>query len=401
MATEIRYLTRVLRLPLVDADGEPVGAITDVVIGERGGGARGAPSARGFIATVQRRQIFVATSRIGMLDARGVQLAVGTLDMRQFRPRGDELLAKSLIGKTVAGETVSDIGIGSDPDRSRSWTVMTVALRRGGVFGMGGRSRIADWNEVAELFKTRPLPDAVRDIEGMRPADAARLLYGLPPGGRVSTMASLDDHTLAQLLQELPEPAQAQLLGQLDLVRSADVIEEMAPDDATDLLAELTAARRVELLDEIDPAQGVTLRRLLAYGANTAGGLMTSDPIILAPDRAVADALARVRNPDVIAALAAQVFVTQSPTQTPTGRYLGSVSFQRLLREPPGTPLSACVGFDIEPVTAELPELAVARRLAAYNLLALPVCDAEGRLLGAVTVDDVLDRSLPQDWRQR
>jgi Mg/Co/Ni transporter MgtE len=175
----------------------------------------------------------------------------------------------------------------------------------------------------------------------------------------------------------------------------------MAPDDATDLLAELTATRRVELLDEIDPVQGVTLRRLLAYGANTAGGLMTSDPIILAPDRAVADALARIRNPDVIAALAAQVFVTESPTQTPTGRYLGSVSFQRLLREPPGTRISECTEVDIEPVAADLPELAVARRLAAYNLLALPVCDAERRLLGAVTVDDVLDRSLPGDWRQR
>jgi CBS domain-containing protein len=401
VATEIRYVTRILRLPLVDADGEPVGAITDIIIGQRGGGAGGGPTVRGFIATVQRRPIFVVASRIGWLDARGVQLATGTVDLRQFRPRGDELLAKDLIGRSVGGETVSDIGLASDPDRSRSWTVVTVALRRGGVFGVGGRSRIADWSEVGALFETRPLPEDVRDIEAMRPADAARRLFELPAGTRASTMTSLDDHTLAQILQELPEPAQAQLLGELDLVRAADVIEEMAPDDATDLLAELTLARRVELLDEIDPVQGVTLRRLLGYGANTAGGLMTSDPIILAPNRAVADALARIRNPEVIAALAAQVFVTESPTQTPTGRYLGSVSFQRLLREPPGTPISECTEVDIEPVTADMPDLAVARRLAAYNLLALPVCDAERRLLGAVTVDDVLDRSLPSDWRQR
>jgi CBS domain-containing protein len=399
VATEIRYVTRVLRLPLLDADGDPLGAITDLVIGERTGG--GDPSVRGFIASVQHRQIFVAASRIGWLDARGVQLAMGTVDLRQFRPRGDELLAKDLIGKSVAGETVSDIGLASDPDRSRSWAVVTVALRRGGVFGVGSRSRIADWSEAAQLFRTRPLPDDVRDIEAMQPADAARRLFELPAGVRASTMTGLDDHTLAQLLQELAEPAQVQLLGQLDLVRAADVIEEMAPDDATDLLAELTAARRVELLDEIDPVQGVTLRRLLTYGADTAGGLMTSDPIILSPDRAVADALARIRNPDVIAALAAQVFVTELPTQTPTGRYLGSVSFQRLLREPPGTPISECTDVEIEPATADMPELAVARRLAAYNLLALPVCDAERRLLGAVTVDDVLDRSLPSDWRQR
>ena len=101
----------------------------------------------------------------------------------------------------------------------------------------------------------------------------------------------------------------------------------------------------------------------------------------------------------MIPALAAQVFVTEPPRQTPTGTYLGLVSFQRLLQEPPGMPVSSCLETTIEPVSPDLPELAVARRLAAYNLLALPVCDDDGRLLGAVTVDDVLDRSLPSDWR--
>jgi Mg/Co/Ni transporter MgtE len=128
---------------------------------------------------------------------------------------------------------------------------------------------------------------------------------------------------------------------------------------------------------------------------------MTSDPVIVAPDVTVAEALARVRNPELQSALAAQVFVAEPPMQTPTGTYRGTIGFQRLLREPPSRRVAMCLEMGTDPVGPELPELEVARRLAAYDLLALPVCDGDGRLLGAVTVDDVLDRTLPADWRQR
>jgi Mg/Co/Ni transporter MgtE len=128
---------------------------------------------------------------------------------------------------------------------------------------------------------------------------------------------------------------------------------------------------------------------------------MTSEPIVLAPEATVAEALARLRDPDLPATLAAQVFITQPPTQTPTGSYLGSVGFQHLLREPPSTRVGECLdaGPQPEPIDPDLDELAVAARLAAYNLLALAVCDDQGRLVGAVSVDDVLDRTLPRGWR--
>ena len=101
------------------------------------------------------------------------------------------------------------------------------------------------------------------------------------------------------------------------------------------------------------------------------------------------------------AALAAQVFVAEPPISTPTGPYIGVVGFQRLLRVPPGTDLVDCIDDDAaRPITPDLPETSVAERLAAYNLMALPVCDEASRLLGAVTVDDVLDRALPDNWRE-
>ena len=127
---------------------------------------------------------------------------------------------------------------------------------------------------------------------------------------------------------------------------------------------------------------------------------MTPEPVILPFTATVAEALAVIREADLPVELAAQVFVVQPPTSTPTGRYLGLVPFQRLLRESPGTTLEHCVFAEPDAVQPELPLRDVAERLAAYDALAVPVCDRTQRLVGAVTVDDVLDHVLPDDWRR-
>jgi Mg/Co/Ni transporter MgtE len=212
---------------------------------------------------------------------------------------------------------------------------------------------------------------------------------------------ALDDERLADVLEELPEDEQRKLIESLDLERAADVIEEMELDDAADLLGEFSAAKRDELLAAMEPEDANPLRRLLTYEGHTAGGLMTPEPLMLTPQTTVAEALARIRHPDLPSALAAQVFVVEPPTETPTGRYLGAVAFQRLLREPPGSRIGDCVDDEPRPVAPDLSELEVARRLAAYDAIAVPVCDAAGRLVGAVTVDDVLDRVLPAGWREQ
>jgi Mg/Co/Ni transporter MgtE len=141
------------------------------------------------------------------------------------------------------------------------------------------------------------------------------------------------------------------------------------------------------------------LRRLLLYDATTAGGLMTPQPLIVTPDVSVAEVLARVRDPETPVTAAVQVYVCEPPVITPTGRYLGSVGFQRLLRRPPATPVGDCVEASVF-VRPDLPEHELAARLAAYNLVSVAVCDEDSRLLGAVTVDDVLDHLLPVDWRK-
>jgi Mg/Co/Ni transporter MgtE len=173
----------------------------------------------------------------------------------------------------------------------------------------------------------------------------------------------------------------------------------MEADDAADLLAEFSAARQAELLGAMDPDEAEPVRRLLSYAPDTAGGLMTPEPIILGPQATVSEALARIRDPDLPVPLASQVFVCQPPLETPTGRYLGVVGVQRLLREAPSKPVGRCLDEDWETIDVDAGDREVAERLAAYDVVAIPVTDAAKRLVGAVTIDDVLDRLLPANWR--
>ncbi len=189
------------------------------------------------------------------------------------------------------------------------------------------------------------------------------------------------------------------MLSQLGTERSADVLEEMDPDDAADLLGVLNPTDAEMLLTRMDPGESAPVRRLLAHSPDTAGGLMTSDPVVLTPDTSVAEALARVRDPDLTPALSSMVFVARPPTSTPTGRYLGCVQLQRLLREAPAELVGGIFDTDLLTLSPATPLAAVTRYLAAYNLVCGPVVDDQNHLLGAVTVDDLLDHLLPHDWR--
>jgi Mg/Co/Ni transporter MgtE len=161
----------------------------------------------------------------------------------------------------------------------------------------------------------------------------------------------------------------------------------------------MSAAERAELLDAMDPDEAEPVRRLLTYNPDTAGGLMTPEPIIVSPATTVAEALARVRDPELPVPLAAQVFVCSPPLETPTGRFHGVVGIQRLLREAASKPLGRCIDEDWDSVPVDMSDREVAGRLAAYDVVAIPVTDDAGRLVGAVTIDDVLDRVLPAGWR--
>lgn len=388
------FAGRLLRLALTDENGALLGRVEDVVLAPPYGATP--PRVLGFVANVQRRRIFVNAGRVATIGPSGVCLRGGTVDLRHFQARSGEQLVSQLLHRQVGGETVMDISL--QPTETNDWVIASVALGAGRALYRRTR-RIVDWREVRELFDTGPIAAQVAALRDMNPTDVAATLNALPPGRRALVAQAIPEEQLADLLEELPEDEQVRLLADMDLGRVADVVEEMEPDDAADLLGAMPAERRANLLEQLEPDDAASLRRLLLYDASTAGGLMTPEPVIVSPDVAVAEVLARLRDPEIPPAVAAQAFVCEPPTETPTGRFLGMVGFQRLMREAPSRPVGGCIR-DTSWVGPEMSERDVAERLAAYNLIAVAVCDNAGRMVGAVTVDDVLDRVLPAGWRR-
>jgi CBS domain-containing protein len=399
MSERLIYVSRLIRLPLVGADGAEIGQLVDVVLA--GGGGGGPPRVNGFVVSVQRRRVFVGAGRIGEIEPEGVRLRRGTINLRQFELRGGEqLIVGELFGRRLRGRRIVDASITPAPEPN-TWELATIALAPPGLAGRRRAPEIIDWSEASEVLRDeRAGAREAAAIGQLHPVEMAEAIRKLPLTRRRVLADALEDERLADLLEELSEEEQVRIVEGLDLERAARVLDEMEADDAADLLAEFSAERRGELLAAMDPGEAAPVLRLLTFGPDTAGGLMTPEPIVLSPQATVAQALARIRDPDLRAPLAAQVFVCLAPTETPTGRFLGVAHFQRLLREPPSSLISSVIDTDIDPLAADCPLAEVTRHLASYNLVAVPVVDSEQRLLGAVTVDDVLDHLLPADWRE-
>jgi CBS domain-containing protein/sporulation protein YlmC with PRC-barrel domain len=396
VSSEVLYVSKLERLPLVAADGSDVGHLVDIVI-DLGGKP---PRVNGFVVRVGRRSVFVGSGRVGEISAEGLRLRRGSINLRQFELRpGERQIVAETFGQRLRNERVIDVGIAPAPEPF-AWEVATVAVGNRGLPGRRRDPRVIDWSEAGELFADeRSIDRQAATLGGLHPAEMAAAVRNLPLSRRKVLAAALQDDRLADLLEELPEEDQVRLVEGLDQERLARVLDEMEADDAADLLGEFPASRQAELLGAMDPEEAEPVRRLLTYDPDSAGGLMTPEPVILDPHGTVAEALARIRDPDLSVPLASQVFVCQPPHETPTGRYHGVVGVQRLLREAPGKPLGRCLDEEWEPVPPDMSDREVAARLAAYDVVALPVCDSARRLVGAVTIDDVLDRVLPGNWR--
>ena len=410
MSTSSRdvFAARLAGLPVFDPAGDQVGKVRDVVVALRTGVQQ--PRVLGLVVEVfGRRSIFVPMTRVTHLDS-GQIITTGLVNMRRFEQRSTETLVfgqmldrKVTIRSSGIQGTVYDVAM--EQTRSRDWVLSRVALQEGSKrFGRKGQTHVVEWREVDGLAlpeESQGATHLLAALEEMRAADLAHVIHDLPAKRRGEIAAALDDERLADVLEELPEEDQVEILGNLDNERAADVLEEMSADDAADLIAELPPEIAERLLQLMAPQEAEDVRRLMSYEERTAGGMMTTEPVILAPDATVADALAHVRNVELSPSLAALVYVCRAPYEPPTGRMLGVAHIQRLLREPPSTLVGHVLDSDLEslPPTATLED--VARHLATYNLVAAPVVDEDGRLLGAVTVDDLLDHLLPENWRDR
>jgi Mg/Co/Ni transporter MgtE len=409
------YAARLAGMVVLGPDGESIGRVRDVVVSISV--VRQQPRVLGFVVELlTRRRIFVPILRITAIEPNAVTLTTGNVSLRRFAQRPGEVLVLGQVVDTrvrvrdpelpnLEGVDVVVADLAIEQVRSRDWLVTRIAVRSHRRIGRRTTVHVVDWQNVIGLTPSalalpgQGVAQLLAQFEGQRAVEVADAIRELPAKRRYEVINALDDERLADILQELPTSDQIDLLEQLDTERAADVLEEMDPDDAADLLGEIGAARAEALLARMDPEDSEPVRRLLKHSPDTAGGLMTSQPVVMAPDTTVAEALARVRDPDLTPALASVAFVVRPPTATPTGRYLGCVHLQRLLREPPAALVGGILDADLPTLTPDTSLAALTRYFAAYNLVCGPVVDEEKHLLGAVAVDDVLDHLLPHDWR--
>lgn len=415
MSTQSRvFVGRLAGLSVFDPLGDQVGKVRDVVITS----SRRRPRAIGLVVEVPgRRRVFLPMTRVTSVEG-GQVITTGLVNMRRFEQRANETLVVAEIFERqvrvrteddVIDVTVEDLGI--EKQQNRDWVVSRVFCRVGKpatstftrLTRRKGESFVADITDVTGLLDQSREQSVERLLEtyaDLKVADLAEVIHDLPPSRRAQVAQALDDSKLADVLEELPEDDQVEILAGLDVERAADVLEAMEPDDAADLLNELDPQQAERLLARMEPDDAAQMRRLRAYDDESAGGLMTAEPLVLGPEASIAEALAMVRREEISPSTAAAVYVCRPPLETPTGKYLGMVHIQRLLREPPHAAVGGILDRDVQPLAPEDRLGRVTRIMAAYNHVSLPVCDPDGRLLGAVTVDDVLDHILPDDWRE-
>jgi Mg/Co/Ni transporter MgtE len=405
------FAARLVGLPIFDPQGDQVAKVRDLVVAIRSEASQ--PRVLGMVAEVfGRRRIFVPMTRVTNIDS-GQVYTTGLLNMRRFEQRSTEtLVIGQMLDRKVTITTGSSEGItgtvfdvGIEQARNRDWVVSRIAVQEPAkALRRRGQTHVVEWRDVQGLARreeTQGATHLIHALNEMRPADAANMLHDLPLDRRTAVAAALDDERLADVLEEMPEEDQVEILRHLDSERAADVLEEMSPDDAADLIADLPPETAEILLDLMEPEEAEDVRRLMSYVEDTAGAMMTVEPVILGPDATIADALAQVRNPDLTPALAALVYVCRQPLEPPTGKLLGVAHIQRLLRDPPSTLVAGALDDSMESLRPEATIDQVAAHLATYNLVAAPVVDENNHLLGAITVDDLLDHMLPDNWRDR
>lgn len=401
------FVARLLGLDVFDPAGDRVGRLRDVVVIPRG--AR-PPQAVGIVVEVPgKRRVFVPMTRVTSMDQSQI-ITTGLINLRRFEQRGaEQLVLGDIFDRHVTlaedGTEAAVEDLAMDQQRNGDWLVSKLFVRRL-LGGRGlrslrrGETVLVDWEDTRHAVgHTRGAAQFLATHEDLKAADFADAMQEMSDQRRFEVVSELQDERLADVLQELPEDDQVEILSALDLERAADVLEEMDPDDAADLLADLPAEKAEELLQLMEPDEAEDVRRLLQYDEGTAGSVMTPVPVVLPPEATVAEALAHVRREELSPALASSIFICRPPLETPTGRYLGTVHIQQLLRSAPPEQLGSIVDKNLEPIHDLAPIGDVARAMAQYNLNSIAVVNADGRLVGAVTVDDLLDHLLPDDWR--
>ena len=404
------YLSQVLGRPILDLDGERVATLKDVIVRL---GEDEHPPVSGFVARYRRRDFFLPRWRISRFGGEGVRLNTDILDLRPFMRRESEvLLARDVLDKQlidVDGKRVvrvNDVQIieaandwrvtGADVSLSGLWRRLAPAFLRS-----GRPVEVIDWADVGYLATdaaTVQLKSSRGKLTRLHPVEIARLaeVFSYQQGAEI--VESLDDETAAETLEEMAAARQAQIIGDMDEERAADILEHMSPDEAADVLGDLPEDKAEDLLNRMEDDEQLEVAELLPYEDDSAGGLMTTEFVTLPRDLTAGEALARLREMARTPNMIYYLYVVEGED---SWKLVGVIALRSLILSDPSASLERVMRTELQVAHADDAAVDVAQKIAEYNLLALPVVDETGDILGIVTFDDAIEILLPKDWRKR
>jgi len=411
----VLYLSEAIGRPVRDRNFDQIGKVSDLIVAIEDQ----YPPVTGLVVRTDRRSIFLPWSAVRSLDGTGAQLATARIDIDKFQQRPNEILLRAdLMDKQIVDidgrkvVRVNDLRLDEIDGRLRlvavdvgaAGLVRRLGLGRG--FHVLARSlhvsvpeRYIDWEDVDPVessIASIKLRVPHQGLAELHPADLAAILDRLAPRDRAGVLASLDDEAVADAMEEMEPDTQVEVLEDLAPERAADILEEMSPDDAADLVADLDQDTRDDILRYMEPSEAQEVQELLAYPEDTAGGIMTTAYIAVGEHVTAGGAIDLLREWEPDAETIYYVYVTDDDD-----RLVGVLSLRDLIVAPPSTVVADVMIREPVAVGAFADEDEVAEVVAHYNLLAVPVVDGEGRLVGIVTIDDAIDTVIPAAWKKR
>ncbi len=405
------FASRLQRQPVFDLSGQIVGFVKDLVVKL---GPKYPYVTAVVVKTPRKEPIFVPWDAIRSFEESEVILAVPLNEMGKFVQRDDEvLLIKDILDKQIVDTEgkklirVADLKLARIGDKIRVVAVDIsgqATLRRlglGFLVDLFSRKppKFIDWENVDILGRADPnlkLTVSHDRLALLHPADLAQIANSLSPRQRAAVIESLDDEVAADTIEEMDPEHQVSVLSDMESERASDILEEMAPDDAADLLADLPREKAEELLALMDKKEADELRKLLAHPETSAGGIMTTEYIAVPVGYTAAETLELLRKEAADVEAIYYLYVVDKERHL-----LGVCSMRDLIKANPDDKIAAFMKTDPIKVELSTEQEEVARLVAKYNLLAVPVVDEENVLHGIVTVDDAIDVVVPTAWKRR